>query len=103
MTDLQRYMADRRDTVAALACAAFDLRTRIAELHGIRHMLLKEHARCQPAPANRRRATVPSDDLIECGHFLTNHIAQLEEAERQLLASKLAAISNQQQEPSHAG
>lgn len=84
---LTLYREAQQATEALAKEKLFDLRVRYAKVDAVRHCMREEIARCRIAEANRRRATVPCDDLVQALHYLENHLRQLDRAEAKALAN----------------
>ena len=82
---LDWYQAAQAATLAFDQYRVFDLRQRVADVDSLLHGIRTELARCRVSEHNRKRATVPHDDLMEAKLFLENHRTQLELAEKKAL------------------
>lgn len=86
MSDALAFYREAREATETLAREkVFDLRTRVARVDDAMHLLSVESTRCRLSESNRRRATVPSDDLQAAIHYLKNHRTQLELAEKKAI------------------
>lgn len=84
---LADYLAANERGIRAMGAALLDVAQRKSLVNAALDIMRREFARSAISDNNAGRVVVPRGDLEEAGKYLSNYLAQLEEAERQLTAA----------------